>query len=52
MGGAELATLGYSGRELGAELESLLERVIERPELNKAEILCKLAEEDLDNDRA
>ena len=52
VGGAELAALGYSGRELGAELESLLERVIERPELNKAEILCKLAEEDLDNDRA
>ena len=52
VGGAELRALGIEGRELGEMLGRLLERVIERPEENKREILCKLAEEMIRDDRA
>lgn len=43
--GGELAALGYAGRELGEELRRLLEHVIDCPEDNRPEILCKLASE-------
>ena len=51
--GGELASLGYAGRELGEELRRLLEHVIDCPEDNRPEILCKLASERIDGyDRA
>ena len=51
--GGELAALGYAGRELGEELHRLLEHVIDCPEDNRPEILCKLASERIDGyDRA
>lgn len=51
--GGELAALGYTGRELGEELRRLLEHVIDCPEDNQPEILCKLASERIDGyDRA
>ena len=51
--GGELAALGYAGRELGEELLRLLEHVIDCPEDNRPEILCKLASERIDGyDRA
>lgn len=51
--GGELAALGYTGRELGEELRRLLEHVIDCPEDNRPEILCKLASERIDGyDRA
>ena len=51
--GGELAALGYAGRELGEELRRLLEHVIDCPEDNRPEILCKLASERIDGyDRA
>lgn len=51
--GGELAALGYAGRELGEELRRLLEHVIDCPEDNQPEILCKLASERIDGyDRA
>lgn len=51
--GGELATLGYAGRELGEELRRLLEHVIDCPEDNRPEILCKLASERIEGyDRA
>lgn len=43
--GDDLLPLGYKGRALGAALGSLLERVIERPELNeKGRLLALLTE--------
>ena len=51
--GGDLAALGYAGRELGEELHRLLEHVIDCPEDNRPEILCKLASERIDGyDRA
>ena len=51
--GGELAALGYAGRELGEELRRLLEHVIDCPEDNQPEILCKLASERIEGyDRA
>lgn len=51
--GGELAALGYAGRELGEELRRLLEHVIDCPEDNRHEILCKLASERIEGyDRA
>lgn len=51
--GGELAALGYAGRELGEELRRLLEHVIDCPEDNRPEILCKLASERIERyDRA
>ena len=51
--GGELAALGYAGRELGEELRRLLEHVIDCPEDNRSEILCKLASERIEGyDRA
>ena len=51
--GGELAALGYTGRELGEELRRLLEHVIDCPEDNRPEILCKLASERIEGyDRA
>ncbi len=51
--GGELAALGYAGRELGEELRRLLEHVIDCPEDNRSEILCKLASERIERyDRA
>lgn len=51
--GGELAALGYAGRELGEELHRLLEHVIDCPEDNRPEILCKLASERIEGyDRA
>lgn len=51
--GGELAALGYAGRELGEELRRLLEHVIDCPEDNRPEILCKLASERIEGyDRA
>lgn len=51
--GGELAALGYAGRELGEELRRLLEHVIDCPEDNWPEILCKLASERIEGyDRA
>ena len=51
--GGELAALGYAGRELGEELRRLLEHVIDCPEDNRHEILCKLASERIERyDRA
>lgn len=43
--GDGLKALGYSGRELGEELSRLLEHVIDNPEDNRKDILCKLAGE-------
>ncbi len=40
--GADVAALGLSGRELGEKLQSALDYVIERPECNQRELLCKL----------
>ena len=51
--GGDLAALGYAGRELGEELHRLLEHVIDCPEDNRPEILCKLASERIERyDRA
>lgn len=51
--GGDLAALGYAGRELGEELRRLLEHVIDCPEDNRSEILCKLASERIEGyDRA
>lgn len=51
--GGELAALGYARRELGEELRRLLEHVIDCPEDNRPEILCKLASERIEGyDRA
>lgn len=51
--GGELAALGYAGRELGEELRRLLEHVIDCPEDNRPEILCKLTSERIEGyDRA
>ena len=51
--GGDLAALGYAGRELGEELRRLLEHVIDCPEDNRPEILCKLASERIEGyDRA
>ena len=51
--GGDLAALGYAGRELGEELHRLLEHVIDCPEDNRSEILCKLASERIEGyDRA
>lgn len=51
--GGELAALGYAGRELGEELRRLLEHVIDCPEDNRPEILCKLSSERIEGyDRA
>lgn len=51
--GGELAAVGYAGRELGEELRRLLEHVIDCPEDNRPEILCKLASERIEGyDRA
>lgn len=44
IGGRELAALGYSGPELGRELQRLLDHVIDCPADNRADILCKLVE--------
>ena len=44
IGGAELMRLGYSGPELGRELDRLLDHVIDCPSDNRADILCKLAQ--------
>lgn len=44
IGGAELMRLGYSGPELGRELDRLLDHVIDCPFDNRADILCKLAQ--------
>ena len=46
IGGRELSAIGYKGKEIGDELYVLLERVIERPELNVAEMLLKIAKKD------
>ena len=46
IGGKELSAIGYKGKEIGDELYVLLERVIERPELNVAEILLEIAKKD------
>lgn len=42
--GQDLKALGLRGRELGAMLSRLLDHVIDHPEDNEKEILCKLAE--------
>lgn len=44
IGGAELKQLGYSGPELGRELDRLLDHVIDCPSDNGVDILCKLAQ--------
>lgn len=44
IGGAELKQLGYSGPELGRELDRLLDHVIDCPSDNRVDILCKLAQ--------
>ena len=46
VGGGELRDLGYSGREIGSVLDALVEHVIERPEDNRRDILCKLISEE------
>lgn len=46
IGGRELSAIGYKGKEIGDELYVLLERVIERPELNVAERLLEIAKKD------
>lgn len=46
LGGAELLELGFSGREVGQALSALLEHVIDVPEDNRREILCKLISEE------
>lgn len=51
LGGGDLAALGYRGRDISAELAALLDHVIDVPEDNRKEILCKLAEEARTNDR-
>ena len=43
IGGRELLTLGYSGREVGAALEWLLGHVFEHPEDNRRERLLAMA---------
>ena len=43
IGGRELLALGYTGPELGKALEELLEHVIDNPDDNDADILCRLA---------
>ncbi len=40
--GDDLKQLGYSGKEIGEELETLLSKVLEDPELNTREELIKL----------
>ena len=49
IGGDELRALGYSGPELGRELDRLLDLVIERPEINDYNTLCQLAERKVQN---
>ena len=50
---ASWPSLGYAGRELGEVLRRLLEHVIDCPEDNRPEILCKLALERIEGyDRA
>ena len=51
VGGGELRDLGYSGREIGSVLDALVEHVIERPEDNRRDILCKLISEGKIHDR-
>ena len=46
IGGKELTALGYKGREIGDELSSLLERVIDEPSLNKTDTLLEIAKKD------
>lgn len=46
--GGDLSALGIRGREIGATLHYLLERVIERPELNSREALLELAKKHID----
>ena len=41
--GGDMIGLGYSGKEIGDELERLLDHVIDNPADNKNELLCKLA---------
>lgn len=43
IGGAELMEIGYSGREIGKELASLLEAAMNDPSLNSREQLTELA---------
>ena len=45
IGGDDLAALGYSGRDTGRALRALLEHVIDHPQDNRRDILCKLAQE-------
>lgn len=47
--GNDLKAIGYSGRELGAELEKLLLYVIEHPAENNKETLLAIAKADLNN---
>ena len=49
IGGHELQAMGYGGAELGRELDKMLEHVIDHPEDNHIEILCKLAERKVQN---
>lgn len=42
--GEDMRALGYRGRDIGAALSCLLEHVIDCPEDNRKEILCKLAQ--------
>ena len=50
--GAELRAAGFEGAGIRDALEALLRHVMERPEDNEHEILCKLAKELKPNDRA
>lgn len=45
--GKDLLALGYSGSNIRDKLDELVEHVIDCPEDNKREILCKLAMEDI-----
>ena len=49
IGGHELQAMGYGGAELGRELDKMLEHVIDCPEDNNRETLCKLAERKVQN---
>lgn len=46
IGGSELGRLGFEGRAIGSELNRLLERVFDEPELNDREKLLDMAYED------
>ena len=46
--GKDLKALGYSGREIGEELSSLLEKVIAEPSLNQEQNLLDIAKKDKD----